>query len=374
VAVFSDASYTKDGKTVYAARPYFMTSRNNGGSWERTDLPETPPYNPYFKRVVFNEKKQGLIFSNGGYILKSLDTGKTWQKIPYPDSLLNELLDMKIIDDSTFILINRGPITLNGSSIDPIEYEITITKDNCVTWVTNKFPIKMYGSTLLCFNDINEGWFGGYLRIDTTEYLATVIYHTTDGGKNWECQLDTINYLIKENSFGAGNIKFFDKNYGIFSGGYSNIYLTSDGGKNWLQQTKYNKDTVTGFNRYTYLYYFCFLNKNKIMGLGNTSDIYYYDRNTTVNVEGEIYQLSPDLFCSPNPTFNQLTINLTCNNYNKSKIELYNLLGIKQKEIEYELITGENSITFDVSDLSSGVYFVVINDGKEVRKQMFIKE
>jgi hypothetical protein len=76
----------------------------------------------------------------------------------------------------------------------------------------------------------------------------------------------------------------------------------------------------------------------------------------------------------PNPTNNILTISYHSNYINHSKIELYNLLGIKQKEIEYEFIPGENSITLDVNDLSGGVYFVVVNDSKEVRKQMFIKE
>jgi hypothetical protein len=80
------------------------------------------------------------------------------------------------------------------------------------------------------------------------------------------------------------------------------------------------------------------------------------------------------LLISPNPVSNKITVKINSKIYIQSKIEIYNLLGIKQKKIDYELISGENSITFDVSDLSSGVYFVVVNDGKEVRKQMFIKE
>ena len=53
---------------------------------------------------------------------------------------------------------------------------------------------------------------------------------------------------------------------------------------------------------------------------------------------------------------------------------IYNLLGIKQKEINAKLQNGENTIPIDLSGFSSGVYFVVINDGNSVRKKMFVKE
>jgi hypothetical protein len=44
------------------------------------------------------------------------------------------------------------------------------------------------------------------------------------------------------------------------------------------------------------------------------------------------------------------------------------------KNININLISGMNELKIDVNDLSGGVYIIVINDGAEVRKQMFIKE
>jgi hypothetical protein len=87
-----------------------------------------------------------------------------------------------------------------------------------------------------------------------------------------------------------------------------------------------------------------------------------------------INKISYELFCTPNPTYNVLTINFDGNYFNKSEIELYNLLGIKQKVIEFESTLGENSINFDVSDLPSGVYFVVINAESKIKRGMFVKE
>jgi len=107
----------------------------------------------------------------------------------------------------------------------------------------------------------------------------------------------------------------------------------------------------------------------------NLSDfVYHFCGTVGISENLKVYNELINLDIYPNPSCSQIILKIKEDSYSKSKILIYNLLGIKQKEIQYELVLGENSITFDVSDLSSGVYFVVVNDGKEVRKQMFIKE
>lgn len=77
---------------------------------------------------------------------------------------------------------------------------------------------------------------------------------------------------------------------------------------------------------------------------------------------------------SPNPVSDIVSVNISSEIFTNANIEIYNLLGIKQTEFDFDLNVGENTIPIDVSILASGVYFIVFNNGNETKKTMFIKE
>ena len=94
----------------------------------------------------------------------------------------------------------------------------------------------------------------------------------------------------------------------------------------------------------------------------------------TTNID-DFTKLENKFLITPNPVKNQIIMNFYSDAMQVScPLVIYNLLGIKQKEINAKLQNGENTIPIDLSGFSSGVYFVVINDGNSVRKKMFVKE
>ena len=81
-----------------------------------------------------------------------------------------------------------------------------------------------------------------------------------------------------------------------------------------------------------------------------------------------------DIGIYPIPASEEINLQIKSAEESNCKIIIYNTLGMEVKNININLNSGINGLNLNVSDFSSGVYFVVVNDGKEVRKQMFIKE
>jgi hypothetical protein len=116
--------------------------------------------------------------------------------------------------------------------------------------------------------------------------------------------------------------------------------------------------------------------------IGNISSLYptksYFYTFDVLNVGDKIDKSIIDIKIYPQPAKYQININfnnpLIQNGSNQiCPIVIYNLLGIKQKEVLMELINSENNIAIDISEFASGVYYIVINDGTETKKTMFIK-
>ena len=77
--------------------------------------------------------------------------------------------------------------------------------------------------------------------------------------------------------------------------------------------------------------------------------------NYTISIENK----SSSFEIYPNPTTGKIKIN-NLSNYSSVKISIYNILGTLSKKI----IANENSIELDVSNFSSGIYFMVITTPK----------
>ena len=82
---------------------------------------------------------------------------------------------------------------------------------------------------------------------------------------------------------------------------------------------------------------------------------------------------SSNLF--PNPGSDLIYIDLFLTKKAILKLDLYNYLGQKIKEIEpsNQIVTGQNMIETDISNLSSGTYFVVIKSETQSVTMKFVK-
>ena len=202
--------------------------------------------------------------------------------------------------------------------------------------------------------------------------------------KNDIIYLLTLNKLIKiENDLWSSiEIPGVDMSKGISSDlhidKYNNLWICIRGigvgkydGKNWeIFNTENSGLSDNAITTFTIDHY-----NNKWFGTQYSGIAVFNEEGVVTGVEEEqVVKENVKSLSYPNPASNQITININSDTFSKYKIEIYNLLGIKQTELYFDLDTGENSIPIDVSSLSIGVYFVVFNDGNIIKNNLFVKE
>lgn len=90
-----------------------------------------------------------------------------------------------------------------------------------------------------------------------------------------------------------------------------------------------------------------------------------------VGTAGQIEQIIAPLKVIPNPAKNNITIDGITSSMKASSISITNIEG---KVITTKNIEANNSSSFDISELKSGIYFVHVNHASGVEKVKFIKE
>ncbi len=89
---------------------------------------------------------------------------------------------------------------------------------------------------------------------------------------------------------------------------------------------------------------------------------------------GEIQNEITDFELFPNPANNKLNLEFTNEKSSSSLITISNLLGEKLIEQKENFITGKNKLTLDINQLSSGIYFVIIQSKNVKVYSKFIKQ
>ncbi len=124
--------------------------------------------------------------------------------------------------------------------------------------------------------------------------------------------------------------------------------------------------TITNSNPYTSLsenthWYSC-----SPLSFANTSTLIGIAENTANSINNS------SIF--PNPAKNNVTVNINLINTSKVQIDVLNTVGQLVRTIQSQAQTGSNSITIDLSGLSSGIYFVNIKvDNVRSAKKLVIE-
>ncbi len=229
---------------------------------------------PTLYNIYFVNENIGYITGARGTILKTDDSGKTWNRKvarnenarPNPNrrggGIRANLMGIQMISDTvgfiagsenTILKTTDGGETWLGSSERARVGETRNNLENI--WFvtpTTGWVIGSYG-TLLHTTDSGETWkkldpgvdnnlFGIHFVNETTGWISGqegLILHTSDGGKTWnEQETDSFDNLH--------DIMFVDETVGWAAGDFGSVLHTNDGGKTWKATKAGGSGTIKG--------------------------------------------------------------------------------------------------------------------------------
>ncbi len=333
---------------------YFWRSTDSLKTWQRNKLfSDTISY--YWSEITFFNEKYGGIVAKGRLYLTT-DSGNTWyrQKFNLPDDLTpTYLTDISLPDINTILVL--------GGNKDRVDH-ILKSEDFGKTWEAYEpAPLRILK---IFFINKNIGWACGkqQVRPYASEY-RDIILHTTDGGKSWLIQLDTLAPIKK----GLQEIYFIDKNNGIATGPYWKIWRTSDGGKKWIRDKSAEDYMNFQFTDAA------MPDKDVIFAPTKDSKIYKYDSETGI-FSGSNSESKFKIYPNPVSSGEEINIEITGELYSHIELKIYNSKGNKiDKSYNAFLNNGTKKIKYiPDKNLSQGVYFLHVKIGKEKFVEKFV--
>ncbi len=323
-----------DSNVVYAAG-YFRTlvkTTNGGENWIKVESGMLGDGS--YECVFFINEQTGWMgnFDSPDYgVRKTTDGGQSVFTIPF-----NGFPQDLFFKDS-----------LNGIGVSGSSY-IYKTTNGGLNW--NFFPINVTGDFYrVTFINENTGF--------TASRRAA--YKTTNFGTSWD-SIGHIPVLMGS----VTSVEFCNEKTG-WAGTNSPVYKTTNGGGDWFLQF------LTGVVYSIYSY-----NDSLVWTCGNGGRIW----NTTnggissiQNISNETPEEAKLHQNYPNPFNSRTKISFSIKKFGNYSLEIYNNLGQRIIEIFNKKISdGVYEITFDASDLNSGVYFYRLNGNNLSLTRKFI--
>ncbi|MBK8982761.1 MAG: T9SS type A sorting domain-containing protein [Ignavibacteria bacterium] len=213
-----------------------------------------------------------------------------------------------------------------------------------------------YGVLGICFLNNDTGWISG------NDGNGHNIYKTTNGGYNWVFQNNPVS------GFGfpqINDILFISPDTGWATSLVGYILKTTNGGDEWLIDNSAN----TEFSKLA-------LYKNKKIWCGaDFGEIWYSDIDKTTAIQNNNSVVSDfNLYQNyPNPFNNSTQIGFDISQNNFYKLEIYNNLGQKVKEVfDKFLSAGSYKINLESGNISTGVYQYILSSPKERIVKSFV--
>ncbi len=368
--------YGITGNNVTLDTNYILKTTNGGENWFIINTIYKD-----LKKVQFINAETGYVCGggNGKYFIKTTNGGINWNSVINPE--FGYIDDIYVLNEDTIWYTEQR--TVVGG--------LFRTTDAGATWVrqfyeNGNIPSRIYminsqvgyfsGSDVSILNKTTNsglnwtvvpnqnGFRDIYFADSLIGWKATgAIKKTTDGGVSWVEQILPLtsttgilefSFINKDTIWGVGG--------SVYHPGHSEwgvIYRTTNGGINWgyqLPDTNFNIPVFyyTDFlNNLTGWSYFNFIGVHTLTG-GDTITYYTGIINNNTNV--------PDVFTLyqnyPNPFNPKTKINYELKFASYVRFAIYDISG---KEIAIIVNKRQNSgnyeISFDGSDMSSGVYF-----------------
>lgn len=349
--------------TGWACGNNFIYKTTNGGeNWINQPNPSTNlimQIHPVNDSVIYAAGWWNFLkTTNGGENWISIFSGGPGQGLPTLDGLyfINENTGWMCGQITIMKTTNGGNSFIDSGRIEGLPMDIYFknenegimsskvasvfkTSDGGKNWIRSRL-IKMgsqYNFNKVSFVNDSVGYVGG-----------EIVFKTTNFGLTWDT-VGAVPYGFEE----AYCIEFADENTGYSGGTTGTLFKTTDGGHTWFQQQV--SQFGQGFFRSLFAY-----NDSIVWAVGN-GKILFTETGGLANINqisSEIpneFMLYPNF---PNP-FNPTTkIRFDVRNYTFVKLEIFDMLGRNVSTlINKRLQPGTYELSYDMSDLNSGVYF-----------------
>ncbi|MCX7737340.1 MAG: T9SS type A sorting domain-containing protein [Candidatus Kapabacteria bacterium] len=384
---------------------YFRRTTDGGVSWKNVYMDsayfydyDNKHYVPKLFDLAYPNVKLFIAVGDSGLVIRTTDKGETWDRYYFDTNIshnrirmfdenfgrmftcYNDCMDLTDLQDyvtydggKTWELIKRDTM-ISFSAIDLINKEIFCglwafknsknelerkvvwVHNNWETWDTVSCPPMLF----LDFIDTSYGWGASSIKLGDTSAIQ-LIYHTIDGGKTWEKQRDTV-----YNAWGIRDIKFYDRNFGIASSGFSHVMITTNGGKKWndyeIEEWHYlhadlvnNIQIPSATTAYVILdYNYVYKYTREITNVDENENARMKEMKISPNPVGEYIEIAGDL----NPTINRRVEGIAVN-----EIRIYNILGeCILSTPALRATSQEGNFRIDISNLPSGIYYVRLGD------------
>ncbi|MDT0559640.1 YCF48-related protein [Ichthyenterobacterium sp. W332] len=388
-----DDVFFLDEMVGWAANGYYSAvykTIDGGLTWTEQFNGNDIPGNYYFRNIEFLDENIGFLGTLNGSFFKTTDGGDTWTEVTNISPNPNAICGLHAVNSTT--------IYGCGAYFSPAVVIKSI--DSGDTW--QHIDMSTYANALVevLFVDANIGYASG--RNDS----GACILKTIDGGQNWTTifssniigeyvwKLQFINgntntiygalYSVANNpgkivkSFNAGNswtsfdapetgvqaIGFVNENLGWMGGHNTGFYETNDGGETWT-----NINIGSNLNR------IIVLNEDLAFGCG-TSVYKFTDESLSINSFGQDND-QLNLKIDTNPVVTELSVSYDVYAGDNIILELYDAQGKFVKRLKRETAVSRNSrvnYTFNISELSSGIYFLNLHNNLGQTALKFIKE
>jgi hypothetical protein len=273
------------------------------------------------------------------FIYSTVDGGQSWTKkdINPTQATYNTILSMHFHDANNGVLgVFDGTFAYMGGMLTTSDGGATWTESYLTNGGTATGRVVQATS-----NDVYTGSpKGGYGIME--------LYKSFDNGSTWDTILipDTCNCKVKDFDFinaNEGAVVISNLNLNV-----DYIYSTNDGGVNW-----YFRHNMTSLQNYDFD-----LTENTGYLTGNFGQ--YYKLTGLLNIEEKVVEIG--LF--PNPAYD--IINIQSSSLIKGCV-VYDINGkiILEEKGEIKFL--------NVSNLTSGIYFIELNYGSKVAREKFIK-
>lgn len=285
------------GCGAYFAPAYIIKSTDSGATWQYINM---SAYAVALVEVLFIDENTGYASGQstaGGTILKTTDGGMSWTEI-YNTNIAGEYVwKLQVLNSDSQVIF--GAV----ESVAPHLGKLVRSLDNGVTWVSHDVPdtdIQAVG-----FLTADHGWMGGH----SSEFLETF-----DGGATWN------NIHVGSN---LNRIQILGDNLAYASGG--TIYKFSD----------------------------------TTLGNSNFTERPRVPLNASIN---------------PNPVRDKLTVTIEFTEPDHLRLELYDASGRRIKELQRDNIdaAGKKSYTFDFP-YTPGIYLVNLHTNTGRQSIKFVK-